>query len=303
MRYSIDTTSFDGGVHTLYTSPEKKAAQRKRIAMLAVKYLIAAVLIVFFLFPYAFMILKSFMSPAETLPGELVHFFPKMFTVKNYAVVGRFFKNILNTLVIIAINAIFIPLSACFVAFPLARHKFTGKKTMFSIIMATVMIPSTVLIVPQYTLYVRFGLVDKLVSQWIGAFWGGGALNIFLVIQFMRSLPKEMDNAAKIDGANEFQIFLRIVFPLCANIVILIAVNVVIGMWMDFQSPLIYLNSSKKWTVGLAFYHYFSDKTVASQLSARLMAMCTVMSLLPIALFLTFQKSMIGGVKVGGIKG
>ena len=303
MRVTLDTSGFDGGVHTPYTSPERKRAERKRAALLAVKYLVAAVLIVFFLFPYAFMILKSFMSPAETSPGSLVHFFPQEFTVRNYAIVGRFFKNILNTAVIILINMIFVPLSACFVAFPLARHRFTGKKTMFSIIMATVMIPSTVLMVPQYTLYVQFGLVDKLVSQWIGAFWGGGALNIFLVIQFMRALPKEMDNAAKIDGANEFQIFVRIVLPLCFNIVILISVNVVIGMWIDFQSPLIYLDSPSKHTVGLAFYHYFSDKTVSSQLSARLMAMCTVMSLLPITLFLCFQKSMIGGVKVGGVKG
>lgn len=283
-------------------SPERRAARKKHIALLTVKYIVAVILVIFFMFPYVFMLSKSFMTSAETAKSEIVHFFPRQFTFSNYKIVGEFFRSLLNTVIIIAINATFIPLSACFVAYPLARHKFTGKKVMFSIIMGTVMIPSTVVMVSQYTLYSMFHLTDTLASQFIGAFWGGGALNIFLVIQFMRVLPKEMDDAAKIDGANEFQIFGRIIMPLCFNIVILISVNTIIGMWMDFQSPLLYITTPSKYTVGLAFYRYFA-KPENAEFPARLMAMSVVMSILPICLFMFFQKSMIGGFKVGGVKG
>ena len=299
---NINTTN----ILEIRDTPERKAARRKHIIYLVAKYAVAAVLILFFVFPYVFMVLKSFMSLNETLPGEMVHLFPKEFTFTNYKIVGRFFRNILNTLIVIGVNAVFVPLSACVVAYPLARHDFTGKKVMFAIIMGTVMIPSPVLMVPQYVLYVQMHLTDKLISLWIGAFWGGGALNIFLVMQFMRAFPKEMDNAAKIDGANEFQIFGKIIFPLCLNVVVFMAITVVMGMWMDFQGPLIYLRSESKFTVGLAFYYYYTygeSGNVSTFLSAQLMAMSTVMSLVPITLFLFFQKTMIGGIKIGAIKG
>lgn len=300
-----DDIRFGNGIHVPYTSPERRAARRKNIILTSVKYLVAAVLVVFFLFPYVFMLCKSVMQPWEVNGSVAVHLFPKDITFKNYDIITKFFRNLGNTFIVIAINAIFIPLSACFVAYPLARHKFTGKKTMFAIIMSTVMIPTSVLMVPQYTLYTQFGLTKKLVSLWIGAFWGGGALNIFLVIQFMRVLPKEMDAAAKIDGANEFQIFARIVLPLCANIVLLIAINTVIGMWMDFQGPLVYLRGAPdKYTVGLAFYIMFNkDGSDFAAVSAQLMSMCVIMTLLPILLFIAFQDRMIGGIKVGGVKG
>ncbi len=296
---------FGNGIHVPYTSAERKAAKRRNALITSAKYLVAAVLVVFFLFPYVFMLCKSVMQPWEVNGSVPVHLFPKDITFSNYKIVGQFARNFGNTFIVIAINAVFIPLSACFVAYPLARHKFTGKKTMFAIIMATVMIPTSVLMVPQYTLYTQFGLTKKLVSLWIGAFWGGGALNIFLVIQFMRVLPKEMDAAAKIDGANEFQIFARIVLPLCANIVLLIAINTVIGMWMDFQGPLVYLRGApEKYTVGLAFYIEFNkDSADFAAVSAQLMSMCVVMTLLPIVLFMFFQDRMIGGIKVGGVKG
>ena len=171
--------------------------------------------------------------------------------------------------------------------------------------MSTVLLPTAVLMIPQYFLYSQMKLIGKLSSQWIGAFWGGGALNIFLVIQFMRSIPKDVDNAARIDGANEYQIFFLIVFPLCFNVFLYMAIGMVMGLWMDFQGPLLYLgNAEDQYTVGLAFYYFYtSNSNVTANLQNKLMAMCVVMSLVPMALFLIFQKQMIGGIKIGGIKG
>ncbi len=203
------------------------------------------------------------------------------------------------------INGVFGPLTSCICAFPFARHNFKGKKFMVGFMMSTVLLPTAVLMIPQYFLYSQLNLIGKLSSQWIGAFWGGGALNIFLVIQFMRTVPKDVDNAARVDGANEYQIFFFILFPLCFNVFLYMAIGAVMGLWMDFQGPLLYLgNNSDQYTVGLAFYYYYtSSSNVSSNLQNRLMAMCVVMSLVPMLLFLIFQKQMIGGIKIGGLKG
>ena len=121
----------------------------------------------------------------------------------------------------------------------------------------------------------------------------------------IRDSPKDVDNAARIDGANEYQIFFLIVFPLCFNVFLYMAIGMVMGLWMDFQGPLLYLgNAEDQYTVGLAFYYFYtSNSNVTANLQNKLMAMCVVMSLVPMALFLIFQKQMIGGIKIGGIKG
>lgn len=286
---------------------QKKSKTKKKV-LLAVKYVFSAIFVVILIFPFLFMIMKSFMSAEETMTGIPVHFFPQHFTFENYKIIGRFLPNLGNTLIIIAINATFIPLSACFVAFPLARRSFTGKKVVFSVIMSTIMIPSTVTMIPSYILFRQFGFYDKLVSQWIGAFWGGGALNIFLVIQFMRGFPREMDEAARIDGANDFQIFLYIILPLCANIILFIAITAVNGYWMDFQGPLVFLKSESKYTVGLAFYYFYNDlltqgSVIANEARVQLMAMAVFMSLVPMLLYFLFQDKMVGGIKLGAVKG
>lgn len=151
----------------------KKQAKKRRAGYLAAKYAVAVILIVFFMFPYLFMVNKSLMTAGELLVGD-PHFFPRNFQISNYSIVGAYWKYILNTLQVVLINGFFAPFSACFCAYPLARHRFKGKKFMFGFIMSTVLLPSAVLMVPQYFLYSQFGLVGNLSSQWIGAFWGGG---------------------------------------------------------------------------------------------------------------------------------
>ena len=291
---------FGNGIHVPYTSAERKAAKRRNALITSAKYLVAAVLVVFLLFPYVFMLCKSVMQPWEVNGSVPVHLFPKDITFSNYKIVGQFARNFGNTFIVIAINAVFIPLSACFVAYPLARHKFTGKKTMFAIIMATVMIPTSVLMVPQYTLYTQFGLTKKLVSLWIGAFWGGGALNIFLVIQFMRVLPKEMDAAAKIDGANDFQMILRIVLPLARPAIIVTCVMVLITVWNEYLFATTFLLDSQSYSLAGGLYQLQSNDysrnwsvfTAASMLAS-----------LPLLLiFFKIQKYMVSGLTAGGVK-
>lgn len=275
--------------------------RNRYVAECVTKYLVFALLLCVLLFPYAFMLLKSLMGIVD-INSPVILFFPTKVTFENYAVFGEYAGYFLNSFIVVAINAVLVPLTSCLVAFPLARCKFKGSGFMFSLILATSMIPSSVLQVPQYQLFIRLGLDDKLASQYIGAFFGGSGMQIFLIIQFMRAIPKEMDEAAKIDGANQFMIFSRIVLPLCMNVCVYIGIGVAIAKWNDFQSPLIYLKTDAKRTMAVAFYYHFGSSGDASLLTNVKMAMATCMTILPAILFFVFQKQMIGGVKLGAVK-
>lgn len=290
----------------LQTSESLASARRKKrrcIRDYIIKYAVAIVLLCIVLLPVAFMLFQSVMSDAE-VASIYTHLFPHSFQLSNYKVINGYWKQLGNTLLVVAINAFFIPLTACITAFPFARNRFIGKKVCFGIILATVMVPGSVLLVPTYIMYASVNLTGNLATLWIQSFFGGGALNIFLVIQFMRTLPKELDEAARIDGANLFQIFGRIVFPLVFNVFVYICINTVIALWMDFQSPLTYLSTGnpENFTLALKFY---VDYTNSAELSGKynvMMAMVVCMSLPPVALFLIFQQRMIGGIKIGGVK-
>ena len=276
----------------------KRKKKRKTIAEYTVRYAVSVVLLAILLFPYLFMVSKSFMSITD-INASVIKLFPTKPSFENYLQLGEFF----NSFVVVIVNAVLVPLTSCLVAYPLARARFKGRNQIFALILATSMIPSSVLQVPQYLLFRDFGLYDKLASQFIGAFFGGSGMQIFLIVQFMRALPKEFDNAARIDGANIWQIFWKIIMPLCFNVCVYIGIGMAIAKWNDFQGPLIYLKSDAKFTVAVAFFYHFGASGDASLLTNVKMAMAVCMTIFPAILFFCFQKQMIGGVKIGGIKG
>lgn len=282
-------------------SAVKNGRKKKYVTELVVKYVVFAVLLVFLLFPYLFMLLKSLMNIVD-INAPVVRFFPTKITFSNYAVFGEYAKYFLNSFIVVVINAFFVPLTSCMVAFPLARSRFRGKSFMFTLILATSMIPAAVLQVPQYQLFVRLRLNNTLASQFIGAFFGGSGMQIFLIVQFMRAISKELDEAARIDGANRFVVFVRIMLPLCLNVCVFIGIGMAIAKWNDFQGPLIYLRTDAKRTMAVAFYYHFGSSGDASLLTNVKMAMATCMTIFPALLFFFFQKQMIGGVKLGAVK-
>ena len=280
----------------------KNTKRKKEITEYVIRYTVSVLLLVIILFPYLFMVSKSLMSITD-INANPIKLFPSRPTLKNYADLAEYFKYFLNSFIVVIINAVFVPLTSCFVAYPLARAKFKGRNWIFALILATSMIPSSVLQVPQYFLFREFGLYDKLASQFIGAFFGGSGMQIFLIVQFMRALPKEFDNAARIDGANLWQIFWKIIMPLCFNVCVYIGIGMAIAKWNDFQGPLIYLKSDANFTVAVAFYYHFGASGDSSLLTNVKMAMAVCMTVVPAILFFLFQKQMFGGVKIGGIKG
>ncbi len=265
-------------------------------------YIVLVLLSCYFLFPFFFVLTRSFMTISEVNSPDLI-WFPASLKFENYAVIGRYWRYLLNTLIVIAINAVFLPLTGALIAFPFARYQFSGKKVMFALLMSTVMLPWVVTSIPIFILYSKLNLINTLASQWVGAFFGGSAMQIFLIMQFIRAIPKAIDDAAYIDGANKFIIFIKIVLPQCKNILVFIFVTTIIGRWNDYMGPLIYIWDESQFTIAVAFFYEYSSTGNGSIFVNEKMAMSIFMTIPSLILFAFFQKQMIEGIKIGGLKG
>ena len=212
---------------------------------------------------------------------------------------------LLNTLIVVGINMTAAPLAAAFSAFGFARMPFKLKKPLFVFIMSTLMLPSLVTQIPTYILFANLHLLNSLTPLFLSTFFGGGILNIFLIMQFMRSIPKDIDNAATIDGASPFRIFFSIILPLCKPILLYISISVFTGCWNDIQGPLIYLNSasSAKYTLSLGFYYDFGPGGKYQLYKNQQMALGVLMTLPPAIVFFIFQKQLLEGVTMTAVKG
>ena len=128
-------------------------------------------------------------------------------------------------------------------------------------------------------------------------------MNIFLLVQFMRNIPYEIENAAKIDGANVFQRYLLITIPLCVPILIYIIIGTFNSVWGDFTGPLVYLKERSQWTLAVAIYYDSTSLAEGMDMPNVRMAICTFISLVPAIIFFFYQKTLIEGIQMGAIKG
>ena len=284
---------------TMHTRSQKKAKLAARI----VTYFVLIAAAVICLFPFIWMISTSFkpMSDIYKMPPTL---FPENGTVENFvegwkgANFQLYFK---NTAVITFLATVGTVLSSSVVAYGFARFQSRCSKLLFMVLLGTMMLPTQVTLIPQYLLYYKLGMVDTIWPLIIPSWLGGGAFNIFLFIQFFRTLPKELDEAAKIDGANSLQVFTRILLPAVKPVMLAVLVMALVYNWNDFFNPLIYLNSNDKFTIaiGLQFFKGSQGNVHVGQM----MSMALV-SLLPVlVIFATCQKYFIQGIKMSGLKG
>ena len=162
------------------------------------------------------------------------------------------------------------------------------------------MIPSSIMIIPLYALYSRFGWIDTHNPMWVGMWFGGGAANIFLVMQYMNRLPKELTESAAIDGANIFRQYFQIILPNCTPILAVLAVGSIVGPWNDIQTPLMYLESQEQYTLALGV----SEMRTLSEVDMPvILAACSMMTILPLAAFVFNQKFFVESVVTSGVKG
>ena len=285
---------------------ESQIVKRKNIAFKIFLYVIMSVIAVILLTPYVVMLGKSLMTIDEIDKGMAI--LPSKPQFSNFITVfktGGYGKGFLWTSAIILINIIIVPFSATLIAYSFAKLKWFGKNVMFAVMLGTMMLPSAVTQLPLYVMYgpKYFNWLNTIMPFTIPNLFGGGAVYIFLIRQFMMGISNEMENAAKIDGANAFTRYTRIVLPLCKPVIIYVMVQVFIAYWGDYYGPLVYMTSSTApKTLALILYNFITDNSTGAKTNV-LMAGAVFMSVIPTIIFAIFQKQLIEGVQMTGLKG
>lgn len=275
-------------------------ARAYRIFIKVIQYLILTIIAVFLAFPFFLLISRSFMTEIDINAARII---PTRFTFDNYRTIfqkNNYMLYTWNTIKVVGCNMVLVPLSASLCAYSFSRLQWKGREFVFSCVLATIMIPGTVLQIPLYVMFYDFQWLGTLKPLIIPAAFGGGAINIFLLRQFMRTIPKEIDEAAIIDGANAFKRYL-LLLPLCSPILIYIVVGTFAGGWSDFFGPLVYLTKRETYTLAVIIY----QDSLASDLSGANLKMAAgaFMSLFPAVLFVLYQRKLIDGIMVGAVKG
>jgi multiple sugar transport system permease protein len=256
------------------------------------------------LYPLLWMISSSFKPPS--LIFRELGLWPSATTLDNYRYgwtalnvsFGRFF---LNSLLISSLSVIGTVLSASLTAYAFARLEFRFKRPLFALMLMTLMLPGHVTLIPQYVLFLRLDWINTFYPLWVPSFFGGGAFFVFLNVQFIRSIPRELDEVAEVDGANHFQVFWRIIFPLSLPALITTSVFAFLWSWDDFFSQLLYISDIRLHTVPLAL-RAFLDSSGESSFGP-LFAMSTL-SLVPVfILFVLAQRFLVQGIATSGVKG
>ena len=255
------------------------------------------------IYPLLWMLVSSFRPTDEIFRDTSL--IPKGITLANYtygwsALNQPFGHYLINSGIVVLGCIIGNVLSCSLAAYAFARLKFTGRTILFAVMLVTIMIPYHVVLVPQYILFQQFGWVNTFLPLIVPKLLGTDAFFVFLMVQFIRGLPKELDEAARIDGCGHFNTFLRIILPLMVPAVATTAIFTFIWMWNDFLSSLIYLIDPSMYTVPLAL-RAFLDSTGSSNWGA--MFAMSIVSLIPVFLaFLFGQRFLIRGIATTGIK-
>ncbi|MET3771949.1 multiple sugar transport system permease protein [Arthrobacter nitrophenolicus] len=286
-------------------NPKSESAGAKRAKSLAF-HAVALLLTAVVLYPGLWMIASSF-KPNSEIGGANTSLWSSNFSFDNFVTamdgIGgvstlQFFTNSL----VLALGAVVgTILSASVSAYAFARIKFPGRGIFFGMMIATLLLPFHVVIIPQYIIFQQLGLVDTYIPLLIGKFLAADAFFVFLMVQFMRNLPAELDEAARIDGAGHVRIFTSIMLPLMKPALISTSIFSFIWSWNDFLGPLLYLNTPEKYPLPLAL-RLFVDQTQSSDYGA--MIAMSVLALLPVLIFfLIFQRYIVEGVSTQGLKG
>jgi ABC-type glycerol-3-phosphate transport system permease component len=289
------------------TSDAKTSAARRRISITGEhlwRWLTVALLIFFaviMITPFLWLVSSSLKTQLQIFQYPPV-WIPDPIRWDNYvrALTARpFHLYFQNTMIIASLNVIAVVLTSSFCAYGFARLNFPGRDFWFAVVIATLLLPGVITIVPNFVIFTRLGWVDTILPLTVPLFFGGGAFNIFLLRQFFRTIPEELADAARIDGCSEFGIYWRIYMPLAKPALITVAIFTFLAAWNDLLGPVIYLRSPGNWTLaqGLAsFVGVFGGNWELQ------MAAATAMTLPIIILFFFAQRYFIRGIVLTGLK-
>lgn len=256
-----------------------------------------------FLFPIFWMVRSSFMGLEElyTTPPVII---PRMATLKNYAEALKQSDLLLqfrNSCVITALCVAGSVVSSSLTAYGFSRFDFKYKRIWFMLIISTMMLPAAVTLIPQYRMWNKLHLLGTIAPMVVPAWFGGSAYFTFMLRQFFQTIPKELDEAARVDGAGYFRIYLRIILPLTKPALIVVALFAFVNAWNEFFYTVIYLNGHQKLkTLTLGLYMF---KGVYSTNYGAVLALAAVISIPALIFFLIGNKYFVEGISMTGIKG
>jgi multiple sugar transport system permease protein len=268
-------------------------------------YLALLVLAAIVLYPLVWLVFATFKPSSEF--GQNAGLLPWQPTVANYSRVWEGIAGIplwrygLNSLLVASLAVVGTLGSSSLAAYAFARVPFRGSGLFFAAMIGTLLLPFHVIIIPQYVIFNQLDLVDTYIPLVIGKFLATDAFFVFLMVQFIRNIPRELDEAARIDGAGHLRTFWSIIVPLLRPALVTSGIFSFIWTWNDFLPPLIYLTSPENYTLPVAL-RLFNDATSTSDYGATIAA--SFLALIPVLLFfLVFQRLLIQGVATQGLKG
>lgn len=266
-----------------------------------VVYIILIGLGITFILPFAWMVRSSFMEIKQIFIMPPV-WIPDPFVTSSFGevlektpIISYFF----NTMFIVVGNIIGVLLTSSMAAYAFSRLRWRGRSIVFALLISSMMLPSAVTLIPTYIGWSKLGLTNTYAPLIVPAFLGGGAFNMFLLRQFFMGIPRELDEAALIDGASRLRIFVYILLPLAQSALVVVALFTFMGCWNDFFNPLIYLTSIEKFTLAVGLQNlkgkYTSKWNVLMAASTLVVTPCVIV-------FLAGQKHIIGGIALTGLK-
>lgn len=281
------------------------SVRQRRLTGKIVTYILLTLAGLMFSFPL-FWTVSSSLQTWQELRSYTLHLLPSVPQWHNYADVfhaAPFARWLANSFLIVMITIPGTILTATLTAYSFARFDFFGKQVWFILMLGTMMIPSTVTLIPQYLLWFKLKMINTYVPLTIGSWLGGSAFMVFMLRQFLLSIPRDLDEAATIDGADPFQILWRILVPLMKPALTTVAILQFLGDWNAFFGPFIYLNKEPLYTaaVGMRYFQFVPMETTDPR-DHLLMAAAAIMSIPVLALFAVAQRYFISGVVMSGLK-
>ncbi len=274
--------------------------RKKQFVRLLIIYVILILIAIIFLLPLVWLVSTSLKSPSEIfqIPPKI---FPSQLHFENYKKAVTqipYFRYLINTLIISTFSIIGQVFAAPLVAYSVSRINWIGRKVVFFLIISTIFLPFQVTMIPVYIIYYKLGLIGTYFPLILPNFFGG-AFYIFLLRQFMLTLPESLIEAARIDGASHFRIYWQIVLPLIKPAIAAVVIFTFLSTWSDFLGPFIYLNKESMYTLSVGLRGFLTQYTVDW---GPLMAAATIFILPIIVIFFVAQRYFIEGISLTGGK-
>ena len=233
--------------------------------------------------------------PPKWIPDEIL--WTNYIEAWNYL---PFFRLFLNTMLLVVLNSAGQLLTIPLVAFGFARLRFKGRKSMFILLLSVMMIPWQVQLIPSYIMFHRLGWVGSYLPLFVPSFFATNPFMIFLMRQYLMTIPRELDEAARVDGASYLQVLYHVLMPLLKPPITIMLVFTFLGVWNDYLGPLLYASGRENYTLALGLTFF---KTRIGNLLNYLMAMSLVMLIPPMVIYFLAQRHIIGGIAAVGLKG